>query len=221
MSEGPDLSAKSTPAVRCYLHPLAPSVSPIETAAGPRPACWQCLTDLKEHTRFLNKGKAEYSAANPAAPTAPPSAVSNPETRPQAPTSSGETKRLPHEWPCRVVDGDTIAIDLHPSELDEPFPVHVRILGIDAPERGTPEGRVSTEVLQHRLALAENKVRLESDPHHPDRDKWGRLLRHAWSGDILVGEMMLAVGAAALDDRFPPTMYDARLRPASKTIRGK
>lgn len=203
-------TAKKAKPAPCYLHPLAQSVGPLDTAAGPRPACWSCMTIEQNRKRFMAKGAAE---AGPIAPPVAPATTSA--------TSSADTRRLPHEWPARVVDGDTIAVELHAAELSEPFPVHVRILGIDAPERDTVEGKASTAALSAIVASTGGKVVMEPDEHHPDRDRWGRLLRHVFVSGVLVARSLLAGGAAALDDRFPPTKYDGELRPLAKSIRGK
>jgi micrococcal nuclease len=70
---------------------------------------------------------------------------------------------------ARVIDGDTI--ELEGGE-------RVRLLCIDTPERGQPGYTEATEFL--RELVAGKAVRLEADPEHVDRDRFGRLLRYVW-----------------------------------------
>lgn len=114
-----------------------------------------------------------------------------------------------------AVDGDTLALRAH-LEDGTAVALHVRVLGIDAPEAGTAEGTAATKAVGEMLAKVEGRVRLEADPAHPTRDRYGRLLRHAFAGDRLVAAELVARRLAVVDDRFPPTKYDADLRDASR-----
>lgn len=102
-----------------------------------------------------------------------------------------------------MIDGDTI--ELEGGE-------RVRLLCIDTPERGQPGYTEATEFLR---GLVEGKrVRLEADPEHADRDRFGRLLRYVWlftgweaegfsSGDdVLVNVEMVRRGHSAYETRW-------------------
>ena len=69
----------------------------------------------------------------------------------------------------RVIDGDTLVV--HWRGMDE----HVRLVGIDAPERGKPGAAEATEAL--REMVDGQRVRLAfPDPKRPTRGKYGRLI---------------------------------------------
>lgn len=84
-----------------------------------------------------------------------------------------------------VIDGDTIDVELEPSEEGgEPVRERVRLIGIDAPESAnydealnTSEGALATEHARELLAVG-TTVYLQTDT--TERDKYGRLLRYAW-----------------------------------------
>lgn len=89
----------------------------------------------------------------------------------------------------RVIDGDTFEI-----ESGE----HVRLIGVDAPESvkpGTPVecfGKASSGYL--RMLIEGKEVRLERD--RTDRDRYDRLLRYAYLGDMLINENIVREGYA-------------------------
>lgn len=85
-----------------------------------------------------------------------------------------------------VIDGDTIKIK------NGQF---VRLLGINAPEKGELYYNESTQELK-RLVLGK-KVKLEKDVVNKDRYK--RLLRYVYIDDIFVNKIMLKQGYARID----------------------
>lgn len=91
----------------------------------------------------------------------------------------------------RVVDGDTIRVMWHGENLS------VRLLGIDAPERGHAGGPESTECLRTLLAGSDT-VDLEFENESPRRDSLGRLLAYVWRGDMLLNLEMVRRGRAGL-----------------------
>lgn len=94
----------------------------------------------------------------------------------------------------KVIDGDTFEISSGE---------RVRLLGIDAPEVGQPGGDISRDVLS---VLIEGKnVRLEKD--FSDTDKYGRLLRYVYCGDIFVNQYMISQGYAKPFFLPPDTKY--------------
>lgn len=98
------------------------------------------------------------------------------------------------KWRCvHVVDGDTMDVEL--GEVK----VRVRLLGIDTPERGQPGYKEAAESLRG-LALG-REVRLErpigaNGKPERDTDKYGRLLRRVWVGDIDLSAAQLEAGHA-------------------------
>jgi len=85
----------------------------------------------------------------------------------------------------RVIDGDTIEV-----RIGQGFPVRVRIIGYDAPERDEPFGDTATKFL--KALLEGREVLLESDVQPVDR--YGRRLYHVWLSPVLLSELMLLSG---------------------------
>lgn len=121
----------------------------------------------------------------------------------------------------RVVDGDTVIARIDGRRE------RVRYLGIDAPELGDADGRSPDECWAaesldaHAELVAGRELRLVRD--RSDRDRFDRLLRHAW---VEVGEEWLHVGVAMVGAgaaharSFPPdTGMDDRLAEAEDAAR--
>jgi micrococcal nuclease len=88
-----------------------------------------------------------------------------------------------------VIDGDTI-------ELRNG--ARVRLVQIDAPEWGGEcYSRKSARVLREILP-AGTEVRLEADPKLDGRDRYGRLLRYVFKGDMHVNLALVRRGAASV-----------------------
>ena len=82
-----------------------------------------------------------------------------------------------------VIDGDTIKLETGEK---------VRLIGIDAPELSQPGGEESREYLTH-LILNKGVI---LDKGHEDRDKYNRLLRFVYTGDLCINEEMIRQGYA-------------------------
>jgi micrococcal nuclease len=82
-----------------------------------------------------------------------------------------------------IIDGDTFRLD-----TGQP----VRLIGIDAPELLQPGGEMSRQYLAH-LILGKN-ITLEKG--YQDRDKYNRLLRFVYIGDVCINEEMIRQGYA-------------------------
>lgn len=99
----------------------------------------------------------------------------------------------------RVVDGDTIEV------LIDGVEYRVRYIGIDTPETKHPTRGVEPfgpEASQANSELVEGKtVLLEKDVSETDR--YGRLLRYVYVGDLMVNEELLRRGLAEVVT-FPP-----------------
>ena len=82
-----------------------------------------------------------------------------------------------------VIDGDTFRLENGKT---------VRLIGIDAPELSQPGGEESREYLTH---LTLNKgITLEKGDE--DRDKYNRLLRFVYTGNLCINEEMIRQGYA-------------------------
>jgi micrococcal nuclease len=127
-----------------------------------------------------------------------------------AATSRGGASR-PSGWPgCtlvtvtpsgvvveRVIDGDTITI----AGGDE-----VRYIGLDSPETYPQAEPFGAEATRFNRDLVEGRrVRLEVDVS--DRDRFGRLLRYVYLGDILVNAELVREGYAEAVAYPPDTRY--------------
>jgi len=116
--------------------------------------------------------------------------VKRPEVfAPQEDVNSGNSEEV-YASVARVIDGDTIEISGGQK---------VRLLGIDAPERGEP---YFDEAKKHLQELTEGKdVRLTKDVR--ETDKYGRLLRHIYVDEAWINEKMIQDGFARIVT-FPP-----------------
>lgn len=99
----------------------------------------------------------------------------------------------------RVVDGDTIVIDRGQGAES------LRYLGVDTPETvhpSRPTGCFGTEASVYNQSLvAGQTVRLERDIS--DVDKYGRLLRYVYVGDVMIN-LALVQGGYAQVVTYPP-----------------
>lgn len=112
----------------------------------------------------------------------------------------------------RVVDGDTIEI-----EGGE----HVRYIGIDTPETVDPRKPVQcfgVEASAKNKELVEGKmVRLEKDV--TDRDKYNRLLRYVYVGDLFINLELVKQGFAYSYSYPPDIKYQDQIIKAQQEAR--
>jgi len=115
----------------------------------------------------------------------------------------------------RVIDGDTIEVDIADTIYK------VRYIGIDAPELDDtqPEFCASAqEATRYNRQLVEGKtVRLEKDI--TETDKYGRLLRYVYVGDIFVNAELVKQGLAWAKTYEPDTKYQYTLEKAEAEAR--
>lgn len=105
-----------------------------------------------------------------------------------------------------IVDGDTFEV-----ESGE----RVRPIGIDSPERGQP---YFAEARAKMTELVLNKeVRLEKDISEIDR--WGRLLRYVYVGDLFVNLEMVRLGYANSYTYPPDVKYQDQILAAEQEAR--
>ena len=109
----------------------------------------------------------------------------------------------------KAIDGDTIVIE--GGEI-------VRYIGIDTPEVSQGEECFAKEASDKNKELVMGKtVRLEKDVS--ERDKYQRLLRYVWSGDIFVNEYLVRQGYATAISYPPDVKYQEVFREAEKKAR--
>ncbi len=106
----------------------------------------------------------------------------------------------------RVIDGDTIEIDMPDPREDRPV-TRLRLWGVDCPDLakpGQPAEPFADEAAATTRSLVDGQVislRLES---HRTRGEYGRLLAHVELPDgSSLNEALLAGGYAEVDDRWP------------------
>lgn len=94
----------------------------------------------------------------------------------------------------QVVDGDTIVIE---------GGNRIRLLGINAPEKGEELYKQAKDFLESKILLKE--VKLEKDVD--EKDKYGRYLRYVWLNDTLVNAEVVREGLAIAYFFDPNTKY--------------
>lgn len=116
----------------------------------------------------------------------------------------------------KVVDGDTIEVD-----LGEGNKKTVRYIGIDTPETVDPRKPVQCFAKE---ASAKNKelveggiVGLEKDVS--ETDKYGRLLRYVYMGDLFINQVLVAEGYAYASSYPPDVKYQSKLKQSEQQAR--
>jgi len=148
-------------------------------------------------------------------------AAERPPSRPQpAPTSVASTvlpappdeavEEATATVVVHLVDGDTLDVALAGGGEER-----VRILGINAPERGECLAGEAAEALGRLVDGAE--VQLVAD--RSDRDRYGRLLRYVERGGVDVGVELVREGYAVVRVSEPDTARRAALRAAESAAR--
>ena len=111
----------------------------------------------------------------------------------------------------RVIDGDTVVL------ADG---ARVRYIGMDTPERGEPFFDEATEF--NRRLVEGRRIQLVEDESETDR--FGRLLRYVFAGDILVNAELVREGLAEAK-RYEPDVkfadcFDTLMQEARDNRRG-
>ncbi len=114
----------------------------------------------------------------------------------------------------RVVDGDTLRARIGRSTE------RVRLIGIDAPERGECYSTRATALL--RVLAQGTVVRILGDSTQRVRDRYGRLLAYVVLADgIDAGRVLLVRGAAVVfETRLPFARHDAYVEAQAEAARG-
>lgn len=97
----------------------------------------------------------------------------------------------------RVTDGDSIEVEI------EGQVYRVRYIGINCPEGTEPLGQ---EAARKNAELVEGKV-VELERDVSDTDRYGRLLRYVWVGDLLVNGELVRLGYARARAYPPDVRY--------------
>ena len=109
----------------------------------------------------------------------------------------------------KVIDGDTVEIN---------GSQQVRYIGINTPEISFTNGEADCYGEEARRANEElvggKKVWLEKDVS--ETDKYGRLLRYVWSGELMINEYLVAQGFANIATYPPDIKHQERLLKAQK-----
>lgn len=127
-------------------------------------------------------------------------------------TETVEEPKLDLVKVIRVIDGDTIEIDGGQK---------VRYIGIDTPETVDPRepvgcyGKESSD--KNKELVLDKEVRLEKDVS--ETDKYGRLLRYVWVGDLMVNEYLVEEGYAMSSSYPPDIKYQERFVEAQRKAR--
>lgn len=92
-----------------------------------------------------------------------------------------------------VYDGDTVTVRVDLGMYVSTV-VKLRLLGINAPEMSTPEGRPARDHLRRLVAYAmpDLVIRTYKDPG----DKYGRWLAQLWLANACINEQMVSDGYA-------------------------
>ena len=101
----------------------------------------------------------------------------------------------------RVIDGDTLVVI-----LDDGASATVRLLGIDTPELGR-NGRPAEPFAEAasrftRRLVGGRVVRLLADPRADQIDRYGRILRYVYLGDVHLNAVLVDRGFARVFRRF-------------------
>lgn len=114
----------------------------------------------------------------------------------------------------RVIDGDTI-------ELADGR--RVRYIGMDTPEMGdlrrSPKCFAKEATEENARLLDGKTVRLEKDIS--EMDKYGRLLRYVYIGDVFVNDSLVRQGFARVDTVPPDVVHQQELLQAEQEARGQ
>jgi len=117
-----------------------------------------------------------------------------PGDRPGTSEASGEHARV-----IRVIDGDTIEVLMEDGRTEK-----VRYIGVDTPERGRPFYHEATDF--NRKLVGGREVVLVRDVS--ERDRYGRLLRYVYVGDVFVNAELVREGYA-MPLTIPPDVSKA------------
>jgi len=139
--------------------------------------------------------------------TTPTTIAPLPTTPATTPASTASQQVSVEVKVIKVLDGDTIEVEING------VPTRVRYIGIDAPEVSSPAEPFGKEASDFNRSMVEGKtVRLEKDIS--EVDKYDRLLRYVYTGDVFVNAELVRVGLATAWAYPPDTKYQQILEGA-------
>jgi micrococcal nuclease len=109
----------------------------------------------------------------------------------------------------RITDGDTIVVEIDGQEF------HLRYIGVDSPENGSAGYSEATEL--NRSLVDGKTVTLVKDSSEVDR--YDRLLRYVFVGDIFVNNEMVRTGYASSGSWPPDTSCDSQFAKTFQTAK--
>lgn len=102
----------------------------------------------------------------------------------------------------RIIDADSLVADVDLGFDNWEHDMHVRLAGIDAPEKWTPEGKAALAFVRTVL-FPGDRIRITSEVYNPE-DKYGRCLATVELADGLVlNDILLEAGHAKPYDGGP------------------
>lgn len=134
-------------------------------------------------------------------PTPIPSIETTPLTTPEV--KGEQTQEV---LVVKVIDGDTIEIE---------GGKRLRYIGIDTPESAECFANAATD--KNKELVLEKKIRMEKDVS--ETDKYGRLLRYVWVGNIFVNDYLVKQGYAQSSTYPPDVKYQDQFLEAQKEAR--
>ena len=153
----------------------------------------------------VKSGTTQAVATPTTTPTLTPSPTPTPSSTPFDPLYADITV-------TNVIDGDTFTIEGGKV---------VRMIGMDTPETVHPSKPIQcygNEASAKTTELIEGqKVRLEKDVS--ETDKYKRLLRYVWKGDVLINELLVQEGYAQSSSYPPDIKYQDRFVTAQQEAR--
>jgi micrococcal nuclease len=143
-------------------------------------------------------GTETAERATPAPSLPHPTPVPSFTRQPALPTATIEEPHPTEAKVVRVIDGDTIEVDIGGIAFE------VRYIGIDCPEADDPLGPDATEA--NRQLVEYKTVQLVIDTS--EMDDFGRLLRYVYVGDLFVNAELVRLGYARAVSYPPDVAYD-------------
>jgi len=199
----------------------APEATIAPATQAPVPTTMPAPTTSPQPTEVATPAATSRSTEVAAPPASPPAATDVPQPIAH-PVAAGDAPTRPEDLPsatvARVVDGDTVDVDLDGQT------VRVRLIGIDTPEIVDPRkpiecfGRAAS-AQAHEL-LDGQTVFLEDDPSQDSIDRYGRALRYVWFSDgRLFNLEMVAQGYAFEYTYNLPYKYQSQFKQAERDAR--
>ena len=173
---------------------FAPDSGPKPTEAIDQPVEQQPITEATTSAPVETQGIAGSESQVSNTPKSSTAAAPTP-TKATVQTTPAPTSQYTYYGVTKVVDGDTITINLDGAAET------IRLIGINTPETVDPRkpvqcfGKQASD--EAKTILTGRKVRIEKDPTQGDRDKYGRLLAYVWRDDgLFFNEYMIQQGYA-------------------------